>query len=153
RRAQVGDDRGRGTSPGARAAGSLARRGAARHARTRERGAGRGEPAAAPEPAGVGRRDAARAPGRATDAGRDAGTTRGGALRCASRAAGGGGTMRLRALLMMCTLLLPAGCARKEDEGDEATAVVPVRTAVVEEREFTDQLEAPGQWRSSGDVS
>ena len=46
-----------------------------------------------------------------------------------------------------------AGCARREDEDAEVTAVVPVRTAAVEEHEFADQLEAPGQWKSSGDVS
>src|SRR5690349_17544141 len=57
------------------------------------------------------------------------------------------------ALVLAGTLL--AGCARHgEDEGGAApgTAVVPVRVATVAVRTFTDLLQAPGQWRSSGDV-
>jgi biotin carboxyl carrier protein len=48
-----------------------------------------------------------------------------------------------------------AGCAhRNTDAGDDAgsAAVVPVHTAAVEMRVFADLLQAPGQWRSSGDV-
>jgi len=61
--------------------------------------------------------------------------------------------MRRWVALLSCVLWLTSGCARHEDEADDVTAVVPVRMAAVEEREFTDLLEAPGQWRSSGDVS
>jgi multidrug resistance efflux pump len=50
-------------------------------------------------------------------------------------------------------LVLAAGCARHEEEEDAVAAVVPVHTATVEERTFADVVEAPGQWRSSGDVS
>jgi multidrug efflux pump subunit AcrA (membrane-fusion protein) len=60
----------------------------------------------------------------------------------------------LFALSMVGTVVLAAGCGRhgSEDESDAVTAVVPVHTAAVVEREFSDVLEAPGQWRSSGDV-
>ena len=60
----------------------------------------------------------------------------------------------LTAAFLVTALGLAAGCGRHGDEGDDsaAGAVVPVRTAAVEEREFSDALEAPGQWRSSGDV-
>jgi multidrug resistance efflux pump len=55
---------------------------------------------------------------------------------------------------LFAALALAAGCARHADEEDDAVAaVVPVRTAAVEARAFTDAIEAPGQWRSSGDVS
>jgi hypothetical protein len=59
------------------------------------------------------------------------------------------------AIVMVVAVALAAGCARhaEEDEGDAVAAVVPVRTATVEERTFTDAIDAPGQWRSSGDVS
>ena len=57
------------------------------------------------------------------------------------------------ALLLLAVLAAASGCARHEDEEDAVTAVVPVRTAAVEERAFADAIEAPGQWRSSGDVS
>jgi biotin carboxyl carrier protein len=57
-------------------------------------------------------------------------------------------------LVLLATLALAAGCARHaDDEEDAVAAVVPVRTAAVEERAFADVQEAPGQWRSSGDVS
>jgi biotin carboxyl carrier protein len=59
------------------------------------------------------------------------------------------------AMVLLATLALAGGCARHaaDDEEDAGAAVVPVRTAAVEERAFTDAIEAPGQWRSSGDVS
>jgi multidrug efflux pump subunit AcrA (membrane-fusion protein) len=65
--------------------------------------------------------------------------------------------MKRATILMLALLPLAAGCARHA-EGDEdgaaaPAAVVPVRTAVVEERTFADAVDAPGQWRSSGDVS
>jgi len=63
--------------------------------------------------------------------------------------------MKRATILMLALLALAAGCARHA-EGDEdgaAAPVVPVRTAAVEERTFADAVEAPGQWRSSGDVS
>jgi multidrug efflux pump subunit AcrA (membrane-fusion protein) len=58
-----------------------------------------------------------------------------------------------QALACVLALVVAAGCARHAEESDDVAAVVPVRTAVVEERDFADLLEAPGQWRSSGDVS
>jgi multidrug resistance efflux pump len=57
------------------------------------------------------------------------------------------------ALLLLAVLAAASGCARHEEEEDAVAAVVPVRTAAVEERAFADAIEAPGQWRSSGDVS
>ena len=64
--------------------------------------------------------------------------------------------LRLGLLLGLGLALAPlAGCARHGEADDEdagGAAVVPVRTAAVEERTFTDLLQAPGQWRSSGDV-
>ena len=62
---------------------------------------------------------------------------------------------RLQPLLAMLVLgsAALAGCARHGGEGDPgAGAVVPVRVSTVEMRTFTDLLQAPGQWRSSGDV-
>jgi biotin carboxyl carrier protein len=58
-------------------------------------------------------------------------------------------------MVLMAALALAASCARHaaEDDADALAAVVPVRTAAVEARTFTDAIEAPGQWRSSGDVS
>jgi len=58
-------------------------------------------------------------------------------------------------MVLLAALALVPGCTRRtEGSDDEAVgAVVPVRTAAVEERTFTDAVEAPGQWRSSGDVS
>jgi multidrug resistance efflux pump len=63
--------------------------------------------------------------------------------------------MKRATILVLALLPLAAGCARhaEGDEDSAAAAVVPVRTAVVEERTFADAVEAPGQWRSSGDVS
>jgi len=59
------------------------------------------------------------------------------------------------AMVLMAALALAASCARHaaDDDADALAAVVPVRTAAVEARTFTDAIEAPGQWRSSGDVS
>jgi len=58
-------------------------------------------------------------------------------------------------ILLLAALVLAAGCSRRSEGNDEdaVAAVVPVRTAAVEARTFTDAVEAPGQWRSSGDVS
>jgi len=64
--------------------------------------------------------------------------------------------MKPATILLLALLPLAAGCSRHaESDEDAATpaAVVPVRTAAVEERSFADAVEAPGQWRSSGDVS
>jgi len=57
------------------------------------------------------------------------------------------------ALVAVLAAALAVSCGKRggEDE-NEPGAVVPVRTAAVEEREFSDALEAPGQWKSSGDV-
>jgi multidrug efflux pump subunit AcrA (membrane-fusion protein) len=59
--------------------------------------------------------------------------------------------------LLIAALPLAAGCSRHaegdEDDAAAPAAVVPVRTAAVEERTFADAVEAPGQWKSSGDVS
>ena len=63
--------------------------------------------------------------------------------------------IRSRVLAAAVALVVGAGCSRHgSDEGDDtgSSAVVPVRTAAVEMRTFTDLLQAPGQWRSSGDV-
>jgi len=59
------------------------------------------------------------------------------------------------AMVLMAALALVPGCSRRSEGNDEeaVAAVVPVRTAAVEARTFTDAIEAPGQWRSSGDVS
>ena len=64
-------------------------------------------------------------------------------------------TCRRLPILLLAVLALAPGCSRRleSDESDAVTAVVPVRTAAVEERTFADGIEAPGQWRSSGDVS
>jgi len=59
-------------------------------------------------------------------------------------------------VLLACALAagFVGACARREDDEDaDVTAVVPVRTAAVEAHEFADHLEAPGQWKSSGDVT
>jgi len=66
----------------------------------------------------------------------------------------GGALTWLHAALLAGAVVLAAGCGkhRGEDESDAVAAVVPVHTAAVLEREFSDALEAPGQWRSSGDV-
>ena len=59
-------------------------------------------------------------------------------------------------LVLVLVLVVAAGCARRAEESDDDSdvrALVPVRTAVVEERDFADLIEAPGQWRSSGDVA
>ena len=67
--------------------------------------------------------------------------------------------MKRRHFLTMALLValpLASGCARHAGGDDDAAApaaVVPVRTAAVEERTFADAVEAPGQWRSAGDVS
>ncbi|HXJ69607.1 MAG TPA: HlyD family efflux transporter periplasmic adaptor subunit, partial [Verrucomicrobiae bacterium] len=64
--------------------------------------------------------------------------------------------MKPATILVLALLPLAAGCSRHAESGEDAAtpaAVVPVRTAAVEERTFTDAIEAPGQWRSSGDVS
>lgn len=67
-------------------------------------------------------------------------------------------TRRLAAVLALgvlpAALAALAGCSRKGSEAEDAggVAVVPVRTAAVELRMFADELQAPGQWRSSGDV-
>ena len=61
-----------------------------------------------------------------------------------------------RATILLALLPLVAGCSRHAESDEDAAAsaaVVPVRTAQVEERSFADAVEAPGQWRSSGDVS
>ena len=60
-----------------------------------------------------------------------------------------------RATILLVLLPLVAGCSghAASQEDDAPAAVVPVRTAQVEERSFADAVEAPGQWRSSGDVS
>jgi hypothetical protein len=66
-----------------------------------------------------------------------------------------GGAKRSWRLGAALTLLALSGCSRHGNEAGEVTggaAVVPVRTAAVEMRVFTDMLQAPGQWRSSGDV-
>lgn len=68
--------------------------------------------------------------------------------------------MRSRRLLLWIALAiahttLALGCAPHsgdEDASDESAAVVPVTVARVELKEFSDVVEAPGQWRSSGDV-
>ena len=65
--------------------------------------------------------------------------------------------MKRVTILLLALLPLAAGCSRHaggdEDDAASPAAVVPVRTAAVEERSFADAVEAPGQWRSSGDVS
>jgi multidrug efflux pump subunit AcrA (membrane-fusion protein) len=64
--------------------------------------------------------------------------------------------MKRATILMLALLPLAAGCARHaegDEDGAATPAVVPVRTAAVEERSFADAVEASGQWRSSGDVS
>ena len=63
--------------------------------------------------------------------------------------------MRRRVLLLLAASAFATGCGRPAaDEAEDAVgAVVPVRTAVVAEHTFADAIEAPGQWRSSGDVS
>jgi len=64
--------------------------------------------------------------------------------------------MKPATILLLALLPLAAGCSRHAESDEDAgtpAAVVPVRTAAVEERSFADAVEAPGQWRSSGDVS
>jgi len=57
-------------------------------------------------------------------------------------------------ILLLLALAPAAGCSRYGTADEHVVAVVvPVRTAAVEERTFADGIEAPGQWRSSGDVS
>jgi biotin carboxyl carrier protein len=61
----------------------------------------------------------------------------------------------MRSLAVLAAVLAAlAGCSRHAPDTDAAAsaAVVPVRTAAVELRVFADLLQAPGQWRSSGDV-
>ncbi|TMQ70140.1 MAG: HlyD family efflux transporter periplasmic adaptor subunit [Candidatus Eisenbacteria bacterium] len=53
----------------------------------------------------------------------------------------------------MALALLVAGCAKHDDSnGGDKEAEVDVRTAVTSEREFRDEVVAPGQWRASGEV-
>lgn len=62
---------------------------------------------------------------------------------------------RLTAWFALTALIALAGCTKHAADSDAdvgSVAVVPVRTATVELRAFTDLLQAPGQWRSSGDV-
>ncbi len=65
---------------------------------------------------------------------------------------------RPRALPVAALLLLAlsAGCARRGDEaaGEERAgeAVVSVRMGALETRRFDDVVEAPGQWRSGGEL-
>lgn len=65
--------------------------------------------------------------------------------------------MKHATILLLALLALAAGCSRHADsdaqDAGAVSAVAPVRTAAVEERTFADAIEAPGQWRSSGDVS
>ncbi len=66
-----------------------------------------------------------------------------------------GGSPCARRLAAVLALAALAGCSRHGDTSEDdagGAAVVPVRTAAVEIHTFTDVLQAPGQWRSSGDV-
>lgn len=61
--------------------------------------------------------------------------------------------MNCRLLPALSLMFLLAGCAKPPAEEAPADPVVTVQAAVVTERTFLDEVEAPGRWRSASQLS
>ena len=59
----------------------------------------------------------------------------------------------MRTTLVLCSLLVLAGCAAKQEEEQAADAVVSVHAEAVVDRTFRDVVEAPGRWRNANALS